>query len=94
MRTFGLHTVTVQRNNICELFGDNWDRSMSADAFMVGFHSRLDKTSILDMKDYFKGHPLLKQANLESHDRNLVLGAAGADYALQALVTGLQNAFR
>lgn len=66
---------------------------MSVEAFMVGFHSRLDKISKLDMDDDLKSHLLLNQANQDSHDRNLDVGAAGADYALQALATCLRNAF-
>lgn len=93
-KKFGLDTVTLLHNNISDFFDYNWDKSMSVEEFIVGFHSRLDKISKLDMNDELKGHLLLKQANLDNHDRNLVVGAAGGDYSLQALATSLRNAFR
>lgn len=93
-KKFGLDTVTLLHNNISDFFDYNWDHTMSVEEFVVGFHSRLDRISKLDMNDELKGHLLLKQANLDSHDRNLVVGAAGGDYTLQALATSLRNAFR
>lgn len=93
-KKFGLDSVTLLHNNISDFFDYNWDKHMTVEEFVVGFHSRLDKVSKLDMNDELKGHLLLKQANLDSHDRNLVVGAAGGDYTLQALATSLRNAFR
>lgn len=46
------------------------------------------------MNDELKGHLLLKQVKLDSHDRNLVVGAAGGDYSLQSIATNLRNTFR
>lgn len=62
--------------------------------FVVVFHTRLDKISKLDMNEELKGHLLLKHANLDTHDCNLVIGAAGGDYSLQSLATSLRNSFR
>lgn len=67
---------------------------MSVEEFVVGFPSRLDRISRLDMNDELKSHFLLKQANLDSRNRNLLVGAAVGDYSLQALATSLRNAFR
>lgn len=41
-----------------------------------------------------KGQILLRQANLDPHDRNVIIGLAGGDYSLQAIYTALRNAFR
>lgn len=46
------------------------------------------------MNDELKRHLLLSQANLESHDRNLVVRSAGGDYSLHSLATSLRNVFR
>lgn len=67
---------------------------MSFEEIVVGYHSRLYKISKLDMNDDFKVNLLLKHVNLDSHDRNLVIRAAGGDYSIQPLATGLKNAFR
>lgn len=93
-KIFGLYTVTLSHNNISDFFDYNWDHTMSVEEFVVGFNSRLDRISKLDMNDELKRHLLLKQANLDSHDRTLVVGAAGGDYSLQILATSLRNAFR
>lgn len=74
--TFCLDTVTLLHNNKSDSSVFNWDRNMSLKEFMVGFHSRIDKISKLEMTEERKGHLLSKQAKLDSHDRNLVIGAS------------------
>lgn len=91
---FGLHSVTLLHNNISVFFDYNLDREMSVKEFIVGFHSRFEKISKLDMTDELEGQLLLTQASLKSHERNLVVGTAGGYYSLQALATSSWNAFR
>lgn len=93
-KKFGLDTVTLLHNNISDFFDYSWDETMSVDEFVVGFHSRLENVRKMDMNDELKGYHILKQANLDGHDRNLVVGGAGGDYPLQPLGTSLKNAFR
>lgn len=93
-RKFGLDQTTLLHNNISSFFDYTWESNMSVEEFVIGFHSRLDKISKLNLNDELKGHLLLRQANLDSHDRNIVVGSAGGDYSLQALATSLRNAYR
>lgn len=66
---------------------------MSVAEFVAGFHTRLYKMSMLDIKDELRNHLLQRQAKLDRHDRNIVIGSAGGDYSLQALKSSLRNAF-
>lgn len=88
-----LDTVTLLHDSISGFFDYQWDKSLSVEEFVVGFHSRLDKKSELDINDELKGHLYQKQANLDSRDHNLVVGAAGGYNSLQALAASLRNAF-
>lgn len=93
-RKFGLDSTTLLHSYISSFFDYTWQHDTSVDEYVVGFHSRLDKISKLELSDELKGHLLLKQANLDAHDRNMIVGAAGGDYSLQAIATSLRNAFR
>lgn len=81
-RKLRLDIVTLLHNNISDFFDPNRDRQMSVQKFVVEFHSRLDKISKVDMNVEPKDHLLLKQANLNSHDQNMDVGASGGDYSL------------
>lgn len=93
-KKFGLDNVTLEHNNISYFFHDQRDNSLLIEEFVVGFHSSLDIVSNLEINNEVKGHLLLKQAKLDSHDRNLVVEAAGDDCFLQTPATSLKNAFR
>lgn len=66
---------------------------MSVENLVIEFHICLEMIRKLDMNNELKCLFYLKKANLNSHDRILVVGAAGGDYYLLALATSLMNAF-
>lgn len=53
-----------------------WEKEMLVDEFVIGLHTRLDKISKLNMNDELTGHLLLSQANLNSQDRNIIIGSS------------------
>lgn len=50
---------------------------MSFEKFVVGFHSRLVNISKLNMNDDLRGNVRLRQTNLDSHERNIIIGLSG-----------------
>lgn len=93
-KKFGLDKISLLHKNVSEFFDFVWDRNDTVDEFVIGFHSRLEKISTLALDETLKGHILLRQANLDPHDRNIIIGSAGGNYSLQSLSTALRNAFR
>lgn len=72
----------------------HWDKTLSVDQFIAGFHSRLDKISSLCIDEKLKGHLLLRQANLDMHERNIILGSASGQYEAQHITKSIRNSFR
>lgn len=66
----------------------------SVDEFVAAFHAKLDKITMLDVKDELKEYFLLKQAILDSHKTNIVIGCTGGKYFLQELSLSLRNIYR
>jgi len=57
-----------------------WKSNFSVEQFIAGFHTRLDKISSLKLDEKLKGHLLLRQAGLDTHSRNMIIGAASGSY--------------
>lgn len=93
-KKFSHDTIALLHKNISNFFDYQFDKSLLVKEFVAVFHSRLDKIRNLDMNGELEGYLLLKQANLDSHHRNLVVGAAAGDYSFQALATSFKNTFR
>lgn len=93
-KKFGCDITTLLHSNVALLFDCTCEKSMSVDEFVVGFHAKHHKISMLDMENELKVYLLLKQANLDSHERDIVIGFAGGSYSLQPLLTSLCNAYR
>jgi len=71
-----------------------WKSSFSVEQFIAGFHTRLDKISSLKLDEKLKGHLLLRQAGLDTHSRNMILGAASGNYAVTSIANSLRQAYR
>lgn len=54
----------------------------------------LDKISTLHLNAKLKGHPLLRQAGLDEHMRNMIIGAASGRYDVISISNSLRQAFR
>lgn len=85
-------STTSLHNNVSALFDYRWEKSMTVVEFVVGFHTMWDKINKLQLNHELKGHLFLSQANLDAHDRNIIIGSSCGDYSLQALSTSLRNA--
>ena len=91
---FGLDETSILHNHISQFFDHTWTKDLSVEEFVIGFHSRLDKITSLKLDDLLKGHLLLRQANLDPYDRNIIVGSAGGNYSLQSISVALKNAYR
>lgn len=61
--------------NVATIFEFIWEKDMSVEEFVVVFHSSIGEISRLNMNDELKGHILLRQTNLDSHDRHFIIGS-------------------
>lgn len=86
--------TTSLHKNFFTFFGYAWDKTMSVDEFVVGFHSRLDKVNKLNLNEEHKDNLLQKKANLDALDRNIIIRLSGRGYSLQVLLASLRNAYR
>eukprot|EP00171_Calliarthron_tuberculosum_P009567 IDg9567t1 len=66
----------------------------SVEQFIAGFHARLDRIADLQIDEKLKGHLLLRQAYLDSHTRNMIVGAAGGKYEVSHISSALRQAYR
>lgn len=66
---------------------------MSVEQYIAGFHSRLDKIATLNLDDKLKGHLLLRQASLQMHEKNMLIGAASGSYDVKNLTAAMRNAY-
>lgn len=64
------------------------------DKFVIGFHSRLEMILSLSLDEKLEGHTLRRQAILDQHNRNVIIGSAGGNYSLQSISAALRNAVR
>jgi len=71
-----------------------WKSSFNVEQFIAGFHTRLDKISSLALDEKLKGHLLLRQAGLDSHTKNMIIGAASGSYDVTSISNSLRQAFR
>jgi len=71
-----------------------WKSNFSVEQFIAGFHTRLDKISSLKLDEKLKGHLLLRQAGLDTHSRNMIIGAASGSYDVTSIANSLRQAFR
>lgn len=93
-KKFGCDSTTLLHRNVTVFFNFTWEKTVCVDEFVIVFYAKLDKISVVDLKDEFNGYLLLKQANLDSNERNMVIGSVGGKHSLQALSTSLRSAYR
>lgn len=91
---FTCDCTTLLHDNVSAFFAYTWNSSVPVDEFAVEFHTRPDKVHKLELNDKLKGHLLLRPANLNAHDKNIIVGSASGDYSLQAQSTSPRNAYR
>ncbi len=65
----------------------SWKNHMPVEQFIAGFHSRLDRVASLNMDAKLKGHLLLRQAGLDMHTRNMIVGASSGKYDVPVFQT-------
>ena len=67
--------------------------NMTVEQSISGFHNRPDAITELQMNVRLKVHLLLRQAQLNSHSSNLIVGAASGSFEVEKLATALRQAF-
>lgn len=72
-RKFRWAQVTLLHDSGAFFFGFGREKERSGEKLAVGFHSRLDLISTLNTNDELKWHLLLRQADLGSQDRNIIV---------------------
>jgi len=72
----------------------SWDHKISVEAFIAGFHSRLDKLTELNLDSKLQGHLLLRQAGLDFQSKNVIVGAASGSYEVRSIANSLRQAYR
>lgn len=93
-KSYGIDTVDQLDLNLAAFLDYSWSGNMYVEQFIAGFHSRLDKIAELAIDDKLKGHLLLRQAGLDGHSRNMIVGASAGNYDVTAISTALRQAFR
>lgn len=71
-KDLGLNKFSLLHNDVSKFFYFIWDRSRFVDEFIIGFHFCFEKLSSLSLDEELEGHILLRQANLDHHDRNVI----------------------
>ena len=80
--------------DLAEFLDYTWRKELSVEHFISGFHTRVDKIAELNLSDKLKGHLLLRQADLETTERHVVIGAASGSYNVTDVSSALRNIYR
>lgn len=93
-KSFGTDNMSQLDHDLSAFFDYHWDSSMTVDQFVIGFHNRYNRISVLDLDSNVRGHILLRQTALNTQEKNLIVNAAGGSCELPQITTALRNAFR
>lgn len=91
--TSGCDKTILLHNNIATYFDSTRPDNLKVYEFVVGFHTRLENTSHLQIGEELKQHVLPRKTNMDGPDQNIVAGFLGGDYSLQITAARLRNAF-
>ena len=80
--------------DLAEFLDYSWNKNLSVEHFISGFHTRVDKISELNLNDKLKGHLLLRQADLAANERHVVIGASSGSYNVGDVSAALRNIYR
>jgi hypothetical protein len=67
--------------------------SMTISTYIAGFYARLDSLAQLQMPDDLKEHLLLKQANLDSSEKTMVIASARGSYKVKDVVDSMRQLY-
>lgn len=81
-------------NNVTNFFDFGRKKAANVDEFVFGFHLRMVKINKFELNKKLKSHLLLRQANLDVHDRNVVIKSAGGSHSLQFEAASLRKVYR
>ena len=93
-KSFGTDNMSQLDHDLSAFFAYQWTPTMTVDQFVIGFHNLYNKVSILNLEPNVRGHILLRQTMLNTHEKNLIIGAGGGSYDLSNVTTALRNSFR
>ena len=80
-KSYGLAKTDLLDLDLADFLDFTWNSKLTIEQFIAGFHTRLDKISDLKMDEKLKGHLLLRQSGLDTHTRNMNVGAASGNSA-------------
>ena len=92
-KSFAVDPANQLDSDLATFLDFTWKKTMTVEQYIAGFHSRLDRISSLKMDNKLKGHLLLRQASLETQEKNMVIGAESGNHDITYLSSALRNAY-
>eukprot|EP00171_Calliarthron_tuberculosum_P004551 IDg4551t1 len=93
-QSYGIDETDQLDIDLAAFLDFTWNGRSSIDQFIAGFNNRLDKISELKINNRLKGHLLIRQACLDTHSRNMIVGAASGKFEITAVANSLRQAYR
>ncbi len=93
-KSYGIEATDQLDSDLAAFLDYTWHQKMGVEQFIAGFHTRLDKIAELNIDTKLKGHLLLRQAGLDTHTRNMIVGAASGKYDASTISNALRQAYR
>lgn len=93
-KAYEIEKVKKLDHELEEFLDYSWNRSVSIEHLISGFHTRLDKIAELSLDEKIKGRVLLRQTDLADHDRHVVIGASSGRYEVKFVSDALRNIFQ
>ncbi len=93
-RSYGGDDTDQLDTDLAAFLDYSWDNRTSIETCIAGFHARLDKLAELNLNSKLQGHLLLRQARIDTHSKNMIIGASSGSYEVRAISSALRQAFR
>lgn len=93
-KAYAIDKTNQLDHDLADFLDYTWNKEVSVEHFISGFHTRVDKISDLNLDDKLKGHLLLRQADLVQQERHVVIGAASGSYDVNRISASLRNIYR
>ena len=93
-KSYSIDASNQLDTDLAEFLDFRWQKSMTVEQSIAGFHVRLDRLSSLNIDEKLKSHLLLRHADLDARDRNMIVGSAAGKYEASYICSALGQAYR
>lgn len=81
-------------SNLPTLLDHLWDKTMTVEELVVGFHARTDKDAELQSTPIVPGHMMLRETGLDSNEQSMTVEKVSGSYHVHRISSALRSAYK